>query len=45
MIVIQSGTVHISVDIGVDANLEVVDKYRYLGDMLSVDGDAVENRI
>jgi len=37
-----------SVDIGVDANLELVDKFCYLGDMLSVDGDAdaaVETRI
>jgi len=37
-----------SVDIGGDANLELVDKFRYLGDMLSVDGDAdaaVETRI
>ena len=36
------------VDIGVNANLELVDKFYYLGDMLSVDGDAdaaVENRI
>jgi len=33
---------------GVNANLELVDKLCYLGDMLSVDGDAdaaVENRI
>ena len=30
--------------ISVNANLELVDKYCYLGDMLSVDG-AVENRI
>jgi len=29
-----------SVDIGASANLEVVDKFSYLGDMLSVDGDA-----
>jgi len=29
-----------SVDIGVNANLELVDKFCYLGDMLSVDGDA-----
>ena len=29
-----------SVDIGVSANLELVDKVCYLGDMLSVDGDA-----
>jgi len=37
-----------SVDIGVDANLELVDKFCYLGYMLSVDGDAnaaVETRI
>ena len=37
-----------SVDIGVNANLELVDKFCYLGDMLSVDGDAdapVETRI
>ena len=27
-------------DIGASANLEVVDKFCYLGDMLSVDGDA-----
>ena len=34
-------------DIGARANLEVVDKFCYLGDMLSVDGDAdaVEARI
>jgi len=37
-----------SVDIGGDANLELVDKFCYLGDMLSVDGDAdaaVDTRI
>jgi len=37
-----------SADIGVNANLELVDKFCYLGDMWSVDGDAdaaVENRI
>jgi len=28
------------VDIGASANQEVVDKFCYLGDMLSVDGDA-----
>jgi len=28
------------VDIGGDANLELVDKFCYLGDMVSVDGDA-----
>jgi len=36
------------VDIDASANLEVVDKFCYLGDMLSVDGDvdaAVEARI
>jgi len=36
------------VDIGVNANLKLVDKFCYLGDMLSVDGDAdaaVETRI
>jgi len=30
----------ISVDIGVSVNLELVDKFCYIGDMLSVDGDA-----
>jgi len=43
-----TGTGCSSVDIGVNANLELVDKFCYLGDMLSVDGDAdasVENRI
>jgi len=43
-----TGTEHTSVDIGVNADLELVDKFCYLGDMLSVDGDAdaaVENRI
>jgi len=37
-----------SVDIGFSAKLELVDKICYLGDMLSVDGDAdaaVEARI
>ena len=28
-----------SADIGVNANLELVDKFCYLGEMLSVDGD------
>jgi len=44
--VISTG--HTSVDIGASANLHVVDKFCYLGDMLSVDGDAdaaVEARI
>jgi len=43
-----TGTECTSVDIGVNANLELVDKFCYLGDMLSVDGDAdaaVETRI
>jgi len=37
-----------SVDIGASANLELVDKFCYLGDMLSIDGDAdasVQSRI
>jgi len=43
-----TGTGRKSVDIGASANLELVDKFCYLGDMLSVDGDAdaaVEARI
>jgi len=43
-----AGTGCTSTDIGGDANLELVDKFCYLGDMLSVDGDAdaaVETRI
>jgi len=43
-----TGTGCTSVDIGHNANLELVDKFCYLGGMLSVDGDAdaaVENRI
>jgi len=35
-----TGTGRNSVDIGGDANLELVDKFCYWGDMLSVDGDA-----
>jgi len=35
-----TGTGCTSVDIGDNANLELVDKFCYLGDMLSVDGDA-----
>ena len=31
---------HTSVDIGASAKLEIVDKFCYLGDMLSVDGDS-----
>jgi len=38
-------TCHTSVDIAASANLEVVDKFCYLGDMLSVVGHAVEARI
>jgi len=44
--VISTG--HTSMDIGASANLEFVDKFCYVGDMLSVDGDAdaaVEARI
>ena len=44
--VISTG--HTNVNICASANLEVVDKFCYLGDMLSVDGDAdaaVEARI
>jgi len=43
-----TGTGRTSADIGVNANLKLVDKFCYLGHMLSVDGDAdaaVENRI
>ena len=43
-----TGTGRTSVDIGGNANLELVDKFCYLGDMLSVEGDAdaaVETRI
>jgi len=43
-----TGTECTSVDNGVNANLELVDKFCYLGNMLSVDGDAdaaAENRI
>ena len=43
-----TGTGHTSVDISASANLELVDKFCYLGDMLSVDGvadAAVEARI
>jgi len=37
-----------SIDIGASGNLELADKFCYLGDMLSVDGDvdaAVEAKI
>jgi len=43
-----TGTGSTNVDIGVNANLEIVDKFCYSGDMLSVDRDAdaaVETRI
>jgi len=43
-----TGTGRTSIDIGVSASLELVYKFCYLGDMLSVDEDAdvaVENRI
>jgi len=43
-----TGIGYTSVDIGVNAKLELVDKFCYLGNMLSVDADAdaaVENRI
>jgi len=43
-----TATERANVDIGVNANLELVDKFCYLGDMLNVEGDAdtaVENRI
>jgi len=43
-----TGTACTIVDVGVNANLELVDKFCYLGDTLSVHGDAdeaVENRI
>jgi len=43
-----TGTRCTSIDIGDNANLELVDKFCYLCDMLSVDGDAdaaVETRI
>jgi len=37
---LHQGAVRTSVDIGASAKLELVDKFCYLGDMLSVDGDA-----
>ena len=43
-----ASTGHTSVDIGASANLKLVDKFCYLSDMLSVDGDAaaaVEARV
>jgi len=43
-----TGTGRTSVDIGINANPELVDKFCYLSDMLSVDRDvdaAVETRI
>jgi len=41
--VISTG--HTSVDTGASANLEVVDKFCHLGDMLSVVGDADAKRL
>jgi len=44
----SNGTGCTVLDIGVSANLELVDKFCYLGDMLSVDRDAdaaIETRI
>ena len=35
-----TGTSRTSVDIDASANLELEDKFCYLGDMISVDGDA-----
>jgi len=45
--VLVTSTGRTSVDIGVSANLELVDTFCYLGDMMSVDEDdaAVETRI
>jgi len=46
--VISTGRSNVDIDIDASANLEVVDKFCYLGDMLNVDGDvdaAVEARI
>ena len=43
-----TGTGRTSVDIGINANLELVDKFCYSGDMLNINGDAdaaVETRI
>ena len=43
-----ANNLHLVPDIGASAKLELVDKFCYLGDMLSVDGDAdaaVEARI
>jgi len=37
-----TSTGHTSVDIDASENLELVDKFRCLGDMLGVDGDADE---
>jgi len=42
----DTGCTSVIEDIGVSANLDLVDNFCYLGDMLSVDGDAVvETRI
>jgi len=48
MINVVTDDISTSVDIGVNANLELVDKFCYLGDVLSVDRDAyaaLETRI
>jgi len=37
-----TSTGHTNVDIGVSASLKLVHKFYYLGDMLSVDGDAMQ---
>jgi len=44
----STGTGRTSIDVAVNENLELVDKFCYLGDMLSADGDAdaaVETKI
>jgi len=35
-----TGCTSVDIPVGVNANLELVDKFCYLGDMLSVDRDA-----
>ena len=39
-LLVVTSAVRTSVDIGASAKLELMDKFCYLGDMLSVDGDA-----
>jgi len=41
----QAGMDRTSMDIGDGGNLELVDKFYYLSDILSVDTDAVEVRV